>query len=181
MNYDINIYKATEDNSSRFIFGNVGSKNLIVVGLNPSTADGITPDRTIKKVMGFAQKNNFDGFIMLNLYPQRETKPVNLPYFIDENIFEENINYIESLVAEFENSVVLAAWSENVIHRFFLIESIKRINDVFVKKNIKWIKLGELTRSGHPRHPLYVSYDTDLTNFNVEEYIENLLKKHNRN
>lgn len=174
MNYDINIYKATEDNSSRFILGNVGSENLIVVGLNPSTADETKPDRTIKKVMGFAQKNNFDGFIMLNLYPKRETKPTNLSHFIDKNIFEENINHIESLVAEFENSIVLAAWSENVNHRFFFIESIKRINEVFQKRNIRWIKLGELTKSGHPRHPLYVSYNTDLTNFNIEEYIENL-------
>ena len=43
---------------------------MYVIGINPSTANEEKPDRTIGRVMGFAEENGFDGFAMINLYPQ---------------------------------------------------------------------------------------------------------------
>lgn len=51
MNYEINLYKISKDNTSRFLLGNVEKKNLFVVGLNPSTANE-KPDLTLSKSDG---------------------------------------------------------------------------------------------------------------------------------
>lgn len=54
-------------------------KTFFVIGLNPSTACDKTPDNTIRKVMGLAEYNGYTSFIMLNLYPKRDTYPDDLP------------------------------------------------------------------------------------------------------
>lgn len=64
--------------SCRYLLEKKGKKELIVLGLNPSTADSVEPDRTMRRVMHYAEQENFDGFAMINLYPQRATKPENL-------------------------------------------------------------------------------------------------------
>lgn len=38
----------------------------------------------MRKVMHYAEQENFDGFTMINLYPQRATKPENLKSFDKE-------------------------------------------------------------------------------------------------
>jgi len=69
------IYERTADNSARFVLGTVGVNPLVCVGVNPSTAAPGDPDRTVSKVMGFAARNGFDSWVMLNLYPQRSIDP----------------------------------------------------------------------------------------------------------
>ena len=68
----------------RYSLEKQGNNELIVLGLNPSTADSTKPDRTMKKVMHYAEQEGFDGFAMINLYPRRATKPVNLGEFNKE-------------------------------------------------------------------------------------------------
>ena len=34
------------------------------------------------------------------------------------------------------------------------------------KKDIHWVKMGELTKSGNPRHPLYLKYQP-FSEFNI--------------
>lgn len=48
---------------------------LIIIALNPSTADEKLPDDTMKRVVPYMEINGFDGFVMLNLYPLRSTNP----------------------------------------------------------------------------------------------------------
>ena len=50
-------------------------KILYVIGSNPSTADDTKKDPTMTKVLKFAESNGFDGYVMLNLYPQKSTSP----------------------------------------------------------------------------------------------------------
>ena len=57
--YNPDIYHRNTNNSCRYALGISGKNPLFVVGLNPSTADDQKPDQTIKKVMGFAQRNGF--------------------------------------------------------------------------------------------------------------------------
>src|SRR3546814_13723214 len=69
------IYERTADNSARFVLGTVGDNPLVCVGVNPTTAAPRAPDLTVSKVMGFATRNGFDSWVMLNLYPHRSTDP----------------------------------------------------------------------------------------------------------
>ncbi len=174
MKYNIEIYEKTSDNTARFILGSMLEKPLIVVGLNPSTADEKTPDRTINRVMGFAEGNGFDSFIVLNLYPQRATYPNDLHLEMDENLFSQNIEEISKLLNSRESFVILASWSEKIKLRKYFTDCIKAIYILSKDYNIKWNKIGELTKTGHPRHPLYAPYASGFTDFNIEDYIRKL-------
>ena len=74
MKYE-NVTMKGNANKFRFSLTKEGDRKLVVFGVNPSTANEQIADLTITKVMGFAERNGFDGFIMLNLYPQRCTNP----------------------------------------------------------------------------------------------------------
>ena len=74
--YDL--YECNEDDSVRFVLGKAGNKKLIVIGLNPNTANKKKSDTTATKVEKVAYSNRFDGFLMINLYPQRGTDPKGL-------------------------------------------------------------------------------------------------------
>jgi hypothetical protein len=174
MDYLPTIYINNNDNSCRFALGTEGIKPLIVVGINPSTADDKNPDRTINRVKGFAEGNGYDSFIMLNLYPQRTPFPSDLHSTMELSIHNQNLKTISDILAKNSNATILAAWSEKIVVREYLKECLKAIFETTKKFNVNWIILGDLTKSGHPRHPLYASYSVALNNFDITNYIEKL-------
>lgn len=174
MGYQPTIYKNNSDNSCRFALGTEGIKPLIVIGINPSTANDKDSDRTINRVVGFAEGNGFDSFVMLNLYPQRTPFPNELHEKKDIGISNMNLKIISEILEKYDNPTILAAWSEKIEVRAYLNICLKEIFEVIRKHNVNWIKLGEFTKTGHPRHPLYASYNLALTNFDIESYIAKL-------
>jgi len=174
MEYSISLYKINQDNTARFALGNKTGKPLIVIGLNPSTADDRKADPTIRKVMGFAEGSGFDSFIMLNLYPQRTPNPDELHYELDTDIMQENLVAIKSVLEEISDPVFLASWGETIKIRKYFKECIKQIHELTKDKNVKWMKIGNLTKTGHPRHPLYPAYALGLSDFDIKKYIEKL-------
>ena len=174
MKYAPTIYVNNSDNSCRFALGNYGTNTLIVLGINPSTADDKTKDKTIGKVMGFVEGNGYDSFIMINLYPQRTPHPADLHTSINLQISSRNIGVIADIFNKIDNPTVLAAWSDKIMIRKYLKDCLVKIVDTSKKKNIRWVKLGESTKSGHPRHPLYARYELELTDFSPDKYIAKL-------
>ena len=51
----------------RYVLASRCVKTLVVIGVNPSTANEKYPDPTVRKVIEFAKLNNYDGFVVLNL------------------------------------------------------------------------------------------------------------------
>lgn len=172
MEYKITHYKINSNNTCRFVLGSSGQKPLFVVGLNPSTADDKKPDRTIKRVMRFAKDNGFDSFVMLNLYPQRATKPTDLDKQIDLQILNENIEEILNIISEIPNPTILAAWSATISVRGYFKDCIQKLSEATKDKNINWRKIGETTKEGHPRHPLYAPSILPFTQFDMENYLK---------
>lgn len=170
MEYTINNYKVNNDDTARFVLGIKGNNPLIVIGLNPSTANEKKPDRTISKIMGFAEGANFDSIIMLNLYPQRATKPNDLHTTVDCDLFIENIEVIITIINSIESASILCAWGNNIGIRPYLKEAISDIYTKTKSEKINWFKVGELTTYKNPRHPLYVKYEEGLSFFKIDEY-----------
>jgi hypothetical protein len=101
---------------------------------------------------------SFDSFIMLNIYPLRATDPKKLPELLNA---EEHIRNMEVILEVIKDgSTIWAAWGDLIYSRSYLIGFRNTIYEVIQenKKDIHWVKMGELTMKGNPRHPLYLKY-----------------------
>ena len=161
-----------DDNNYRYALGVNGKNPLIFFGINPSTATPENYDQTMKRAKYFALKNNYDSWIMFNIYPQRATNPNNLANECDENIHKENIKIINKLIPS--NSTIVAAWGNLITKRAYLINCLIDIVKALKNKEIKWKRISCLTKKGNPKHLLYLSNDEKMFDFNIEEYKNNL-------
>ena len=170
------IYETSSNNSSRFIIGKAGDRPLHVIGLNPSTADQFKSDTTITKIKNFSRKNNYDGFMVYNLYPLRCTNPNELPKSIDKKLLKKNSQVICNYIKESKQNDTWIAWGELITKRKYLISCLLEIIDITVPLNPNWLAIGDTTKNGHPRHPSRISYNNDFIPFNMEQYLDKLNK-----
>lgn len=94
----------------RYILGTRGSRPLICIGINPSTARPDALDNTLKSVERIALGNGFDSFIMFNVYPQRATDPDAMEAACNETLRRENLNAFEHILSLSQEPTVWAAW-----------------------------------------------------------------------
>ena len=157
-NMENSIYLNSPDNKYRYALGTKGENTLYCFGINPSTATPEKYDPTIIRVSKTALKMGFDSFVMLNVYPLRATDPGDLPGVADTGRHLDNIKAIIDVIKD--GSTIWAAWGDSIDLRSWLriaLDGIQRsIQEK--KKNIKWVKMGDLTKKGNPRHPLYLKY-----------------------
>lgn len=126
------------------------------VMLNPSTADARQDDPTIRRCVGFARREGFEGLGVWNLYAYRATKPAEL-WRVDDPVGEENDRRLRNLL-EWAAGVgvpVVAAWGTNAKP-----ERVRAVLDMPGAHNLRCLGT---TAAGAPRHPLYVPADTPLT------------------
>lgn len=169
--YQIDIYHESPDKALRYTLGKKGSRPLIAIGLNPSTADDKKPDITISKIMGFAERNGFDGFVMLNLYPHRATFPKNLPDELNSECHTANIQAILNCLAEFSEVNILAVWGEPIKTKKYLPLCLAQINEAISGLNANWWQIGDMTKSGHPRHPSRAAYTLGINKLCIASYL----------
>lgn len=134
-----------------------GSTRLPFIMLNPSTADANMDDPTIRRCMGFARREGFDGITVVNLGAGRATNPDDWTAMEDPE-GPENLAYLYD-VAEMAGHIV-AAWGAHP-HAVNLGAFVLR---VLRDAAIPVLCLGT-TKSGAPRHPLYVKGDQPLITF----------------
>jgi len=125
-------------------------------------------------MMGFASRYHFDGFIMLNLYPKRTPYPNKLPLRIDRQLADLNRQLIEDLLVEHPEGSLLAAWGSIIELRPYLKTQLQLIQQLTNTHHSKWLKIGELTKSGHPRHPSRAAYAEGLNDFDIKAYLEKM-------
>lgn len=130
---------------------NTGAAGRIVcfVMLNPSQADGVVDDATIRRCIGFAKRWGYDGIDVVNLLAVVETHSDRLPA-IDDAAGDPRC--VEALIeSALGAALVVVAWGAGA--RF--CEARER--EVLVHLRRARVPLhmfkGE-TRSGCPRHPL---------------------------
>ncbi|GEL93700.1 DUF1643 domain-containing protein [Cellulomonas composti] len=137
--------------------GNGGDLATFVM-LNPSTADDATDDPTIRRCVEFARRWGLDGIVVVNLYAWRATNPRELAARARggcDIVGPENDAHIVAAIREAAGPVI-AAWGAQS-----RIDS--RVEDVLALPGMQTVHHLGLTKSGAPRHPLYVRGDTPLT------------------
>lgn len=147
---------------------------LVVIMLNPSTADAATDDPTIRRVSAFAKAEGFAGIRVLNLYAFRASDPEHLwgrlyhalgsttrlgePSAVDRDVvgpdngprmFADVIRY---------GTAVRVAWGAGPPTRGLQAAHQKRVDEVaaFLRGVGVAPTAWGLTAQGHPRHPLYL-------------------------
>lgn len=129
---------------------------LQVVMLNPSTADSERDDPTIRRCVGFARSLGLSALIVVNLYAYRATKPADLWAAADPVGPSGDAVLVEAgKRATATDAPFVAAWGahakpDRVEHVIGLLR------DVGADQLLT--ALGT-TKSGAPRHPLYLPGD----------------------
>ncbi len=160
------------DKSERYVLGQPGEKNLLVLGVNPSSAEPGADDPTIRMVREISRKEGYDGWIMVNLHPQRAPKPNQL---IEKELWRENnLKALDAVRRSFRIDKVWCAWGASIDKpgNRFLYRSLKEIHEL-LKDGVSWMRYGDLTKNGHPHHPLYSSSEGKFLPFDVEGYLSN--------
>ena len=126
-----------------------GDANLVMfIGLNPSTADETQDDPTVRRCIRFAKDWGYGGMLMMNAYAFRATDPKKMKAAADpvgplcDAAFARRRS---------EAGLFIAAWGAHC--------SEERQQQVCRAINRPILCLGR-TKSGRPRHPLYLPGDS---------------------
>ncbi len=137
---------------------NEGQSRLLWIMLNPSVADEQVNDPTLRRLVGFSRSFGFGGLDVVNLFALRSSSPKALTKASDA-IGPENDRYIQEAVARADKIVV--AWGNEGAF-------CGRARTVLARIDRPLLCLG-MTKSGYPRHPLFVNAHTELCLFSPEE------------
>ena len=134
----------------RFLIGKEGKNPLVAICMNPSAAKDDTSDRTVNQVIRTSEKLNYDGWFVVNVYPERATDAAKLAKF-DEKLAKENVNVIEKFLLSKNIKEVWGAWGD--LKHDPLQKGKMMVLDMLKKHKIKIFHFADPTKSGDPRHP----------------------------
>lgn len=139
-------------------WGHGDSDLALWVMLNPSAANETENDPTLRKVIGFTERLGLSRLRVVNLYALVSTERANL-YRAEDPVGIENDAHVA--LAAREASRIIVAWGADPPH----IERVRTVLAI-LRTNAKVALhcLGR-TRGGDPRHPVRLSYDTELEVF----------------
>lgn len=161
---------------ARYSLGQEGSNPLVGIGVNPSTAVPGNLDPTVAGVARFAAEKGYDGWLMLNLYPQRATNPNNMHKRFQKNIHQKNMDAIERLMSQ-QALDVWCAWGTLIEKRDYLSRCMLEMFEILESANCNYFKRGAISKAGHPHHPLYLRKTAPLEVFDLKEYVIQLRKQ----
>jgi hypothetical protein len=129
---------------------NAALDKLVVIGLNPSTADEVVNDPTVTRCVKRANSLMCGGLVMLNLFAWRATDPMGMRAQVDPI---GSMNDAVLLAMAVKRPVVLAAWGNNGILR----NRAQFVTDLLISAGVTLHSLA-VTELGQPQHPLYIPY-----------------------
>lgn len=137
--------------------------------LNPSKANAEIDDPTIRKCMGFSRLWGCGELQVVNLFGIRATNPADM-LAADDPVGPANKDWVDHAIdyalyadnrdtnAAFRGPVV-CAWGT---HGAYMSQDQAMLG--WIEAHCEPVCLG-LTKGGHPKHPLYVPYSTEMLPF----------------
>lgn len=132
---------------------------LIIIGLNPSTADESRDDPTIRRCWNFALREGCGALIMLNLFGFRATNPAKL-YEADDPVGPDNDSVVHRIVFQERQATIVAAWGAHA-------DRVSPTRARYFAEHVPNLRCFGVTMYGAPRHPLYLAGDTPLVPYVV--------------
>jgi len=133
------------------VWDNTGRKVLFLM-LNPSTATEVQNDPTVERCERRARTLGFGAFRVCNIFAYRATDPRDMRAAHDPVGTGNDVAILAAI--DWADDVV-AGWGNHGDHlsRGDAVETLLR-NQPKTPKHLG------LTKSGHPKHPLYIAYKT---------------------
>lgn len=128
----------------------------VMIGLNPSTADAVTDDPTIRKCVKIAKREGCGSLCMINLFAYRTPRPKVLKK-VSDPFGPENDETLERLLRG--AGLVIAAWGKDGSWQ----GADQRVYGM-IPYGRRIMCLGR-NEDGSPKHPLYLKADTPLEEF----------------
>ena len=116
---------------------------VMFIMLNPSTADGIKDDPTIRRCINFAKSWDYGGIYVGNLYAYRATNPKELRNKSNPWGTENNVHLISMAN---RSAIVVCAWGNNKGVPANILKILSKSRLYYIEKSI----------NGTPKHPLYL-------------------------
>lgn len=126
--------------------------------LNPSRADASVNDNTIRRCVAYARSWSLGGIVVRNLFAARATDPAELLNHPDP-VGPLNDRWLLAPMGLHPAAVTIAAWG---VHGTLRGRD-QHVRELLATNGIGLHHLGPLTRDGHPRHPLYLPTNAELT------------------
>ena len=132
------------------------SPRMLFIGLNPSTANELSDDPTVRRLCDFAQKWGYGGLYACNLFSYITPYPNELlPEVRHHGANTPALQMALKLV-----TLTVCGWGDGI----------KKVPDgkMRVQAVCEWLEAPmcfSLTESGNPRHPLYLPGDSELVDF----------------
>ena len=124
---------------------------LVWIMLNPSTADGLRDDATIRRCIGFSLNWGFGGIEVYNLFAYCATHPGAL-LDVEDPVGRDTDKYLQAIPVERE---IIAAWGHVPL---LLIKREKDVLRMLTGRNMRC--LGYTKAGSFPRHPVRLPYST---------------------
>ena len=125
-------------------------RKVLFVMLNPSTATEVQNDPTVERCERRARALGFGAFCVTNIFAWRDTDPRKMRAAADP-VGPENDRAILEAAAWADE--VVAAWGTHGEH----LDRGPQVAHILRSAGFDLQHLG-LSKAGHPKHPLYISY-----------------------
>lgn len=136
-------------------------RRLVVVGLNPSVANHLVDDPTIRRCRSFAVREKCGALTMLNLFAWVSTDPFGLYGIVDPVGREHDVLFLAALarrVDETEDPLIVCAWGIDGERWASRVVQVSKMLEIAAVPPMCF----GYTRSGQPRHPSRLPNDQPL-------------------
>lgn len=126
---------------------------LVMLMLNPSTADAEKNDPTVERCEQRARVMGFGGLIVLNLFAFKATDPKDMKAALDP-VGPENNAWLLNTCIRRDVGMICAGWGAHGSYR----DRAAYVAQMVTARAGRDLHALELTKDGQPRHPLYLPY-----------------------
>jgi hypothetical protein len=133
----------------------------VLVGINPSTAGAQQNDNTIAKEIGFAKVHGWSRIIKVNVFDRIATDVRELAQ-VAQPASTRNRQFVSAAASEAD--ILVPCWGDRAKVPPGLHSGIEAMQALLRAQGKPMVCFGR-TAGGDPRHPLMLSYETELVPF----------------
>ncbi len=145
------------------VWGRGSLPPCIFIMFNPSTADGLQDDPTIRRCISFAERLDCSSLEVVNLFALRATNPKEVWTWRKGNFDPvgpaNNFHICEAAKTGLYTIAAWGRWPSAIVKN-----RVKNVKQMLNALDISLHCLGT-TKDGSPRHPLYLKQDTPLIEY----------------